>query len=839
MYGAKYYDKMYFTQTKIPQAYDFFISYSCNWGKERTSKMDINAMNFQVKKAAENDENVLTKILVLFVLEGEMSLTYQDEKYLMKEEDIILINPGVSFEITNVKKAMYGEATFSIGLTGSLFQNKSIIFYCNSVVDESHSYQDLRDILFQLTAEYTSQSHLTCCYMDSLMLRLLDCLAENYQISEKNMAAYETENDARMREIMQYVMANLDQEISLNELADKMFVSTSTLSRIFKKNTGVYFADYVMELRVKNALALLKYSEQNITQIAMTSGFSSSASFNRAFKKIIGVTPTEYREKNHRENANHNEAKAEENAIREELKKKGFEVGKQEKRTQIVIDMKKNPGIKYKKPWNTMINIGPIWDLGKANVQFHTLQLSEQLHFKYVRIWNVFSKKMMLNDGKTIGQYNYDSVNQVFDFLVQNGLKPFIDMGRRPDTALRSDGKQVYYEEQYIPFASKKSWQCMMDDFLNHIVEHYGQEEVSQWIFELDRDCIHDDGGVRLYQDDKYDFMDAWEYLYRSVKKHIPGAKFGGVSSIVIKDWKFLVNFYSQCAKKNLRPDFASFIVFPYDAYNSEEGFTTRKISQDRYSEENQIREIEKLLNQANMSDVPIYITEWNNTISNRNYLNDSCFRAAYIVKKLEKLSDSAEMIGIMAGSDWVSSHMDTVGIVNGGIGLLTKDSIRKPAYFAIDFLNQLGEYLIDKDENYIATRKENGDIYILCFYYSWFKRSYFLQDEDVDLRKCNSMVFEDEKAICLDFHFANLAKTGEYYIKKRTLNRQNGSILNEWGKFQFDLRLTRQDVKYLQGISTPTLSQRKVEVQNKENSLDMNIVLEPHEISLIHIFSR
>lgn len=157
----------------------------------------------------------------------------------------------------------------------------------------------------------------------------------------------------------------------------------------------------------------------------------------------------------------------------------------------------------------------------------------------------------------------------------------------------------------------------------------------------------------------------------------------------------------------------------------------------------------------------------------------------------------------------------------------------------AVDFLNQLGEYLLDKGENYIVTRKESGDIYILCFYYSWFKRSYFLQEEDVDLRKYNSMVFKDENPLHLNFHFENLKKSGDYYLKKRTLNRQNGSILNEWGKFQYDIRLTRQDVKYLQGISFPTLSQSKAKVLQGENVLDMKVVLEPHEVSLIHIFCR
>ena len=803
--------------------------------------MDINSMSYHVQKAVSREENIQTELLVIFLLEGRMTLKYQDESYQMKAEDIILINPGVSYEIEGTRDALYGIAAFSMHLLTAVLQSRYMIFYCNSVVDDGHSYQDLRDIFFQMTAEYTLKAHQTNCYLDSLMFKLLDCLVENYQLSQKRIEAYESENDARMREIMQYVLANLDQEISLNELADRMFVSTSTLSRIFKKNTGVYFADYVMQLRVKTALGLLKYSEQNMTQIAMTAGFSNSASFNRAFRKIMGTTPTEYRDKYRNQNLEHEDAKEKQAIeIRAELKKKGYELGKQEKVTRITLDMKMCRGHKYHKSWNQMINIGPIWDLNKANVQFHTLQLNEHLHFKYFRIWNVFSKKMMINDGKTAGQYNYDSINQVFDFLVQHRLKPFLDLGRRPDTALRSDGKEIFYEEQYIPFASRENWEMMMDDFFCHIVERYGQEEVSGWIFELSRDCIHGDDipENRLYQDEQYDFFHAWKFLYQTVKSRIPDARFGGVSSIVTKDWKFLNQFLERCALEHVKPDFVSFILFPYDSYPTDK-VQVRKISQDEYNEENQIREIRRLLEQVKMEELPIYITEMNHTISNRNYLNDSCFRAAYVVKKMEAIADQVEMIGIMSGTDWVSSHMDTVGIVNGGIGLLSKDTIRKPAYFAVDFLNQLGEYLLDKGENYIVTRKESGDIYILCFYYSWFKRSYFLQEEDVDLRKYNSMVFKDENPLHLNFHFENLKKSGDYYLKKRTLNRQNGSILNEWGKFKYDIRLTRQDVKYLQGISFPTLSQSKAKVLQGENVLDMKVVLEPHEVSLIHIFCR
>lgn len=798
--------------------------------------MEVKDIDFFVQNTLTDKENIQSNLLLIFVLEGKMKVRYLEEEYQMSKEDILLINPGINYEIMDIEDVLYGIATFSMKFLGEILRSRNTIFYCNSVVDESHSYQDLRNLFYELMVEYTSRAHQSSCYMNSLLLRVLDCLVENYQVSSNGLKKKESENDLRMREIMQYILANLNREISLNDLANQMYVSASTLSRIFKKETGVYFADYVMQLRVKNALELLKYTQQNMTHIAMVSGFTNSASFNRAFKKVMGITPSEYRETYRmQENQVLEKKEKQEIQIREELKQKGYEDGKQELMEYINLDLKENLGKKYKRPWNQMINIGPMWDLTKSNIQSHVMYLNEKLHYRYMRFWNVFSRKMMINDGKTKGQYNYDVVNQVFDFLVQNRLKPFIAFGRRPDIAVKSEGKKVYFDEQYILFSSKENWQAMLDDFIRNIVSRYGQNEVSEWIFELDRDIENGAENV-LYEDSQYDFFEAWDYFYTTIKRRIPSAKVGGISALIHDNWNFLDNFCKRSISDNTRPDFLSFLLFPYESYLSKEQHSVRKVSQDKYNEENQIKEMKRLLVQNNAQDIPIYITEWNNSISNRNFLNDSCYRATYIVKKAELISESVDMLGIMAGTDWVSSYLDTVGILNGGIGLLTKDTICKPAYFAIDFLNQLGDYLLDKGENYIVSKKENGDIYILCFNHLWFRQSYFLQDEDVDVRDDMDRVFENEKPISLKFHLKNFDKEGEYYIKKRMLNRKHGSILNEWEKFQYDTRMTQRDVKYLQGISFPTLSQTK---QVVENSMEIKVSIEPHEVSLIHIFMR
>ena len=216
--------------------------------------MEIKNLSYSVKRASKNEAARRIELSLLFLLEGKMTVRYRDEDFRMIEEDIILINPGTEYEIVECADALYGIALYPMQLTTDILKSSRVMFYCNSVVDMSHSYQDLREIFFELTAEYTSDSHKSSAYNASLLLKLFDCLVENYQLEVNELKDEETEADARMREMMQYILSNLDREISLNELADQMFVSASTLSRIFKKHTGVYFARRPLPRREQGSL---------------------------------------------------------------------------------------------------------------------------------------------------------------------------------------------------------------------------------------------------------------------------------------------------------------------------------------------------------------------------------------------------------------------------------------------------------------------------------------------------------------------------------------------------------------------------------------------------------
>lgn len=800
--------------------------------------MDLSNLTYKVTRAKSGEAFIQTDLIVLFLLEGQMTVQYQGDRIGMRHGDILLINPGMNYELRDAGDAIYGTAVFPLRLTTQIMGHENMILYANSAVDGRRSYQDLRDIFLDITAEYTVRSHRTDALLCSLLLRLLDTLIENYQLHEGEISVREDESDSRMREMMRYIVAHVNDEISLTDLADSMYVSTSTLSRIFRKKTGVYFADYVMQLRVKSALGLLNYSDQNLTQIAMNCGFSNSAAFNRAFRKIMGMTPSEYRTKT-RALAEESQKKQEEeeNEIRNILKEKGYQKARHGIRETVSIDLATLKPKPYRKVWDDVINIGDMFELTRANTQFHILQLQEQLHFRYVRIWNVFSVKIQLSDGKTMGQYNYDVMDQVLDFLVQHHLKPFLDLGRRPDMAIRIDGEAVYYEEEYIHFQSRTLWEEQVRSFLDEILHRYGEDEVSSWIFELSKDSGQYPSSADLYEDPHFDYFNAWKFFYDTVKASLPEALAGGPSGIIDNDRHFFELFFKKCVEKKCVPDFVSIQLFPYELEPKPEEDKTSGLSSDRETvEARRVRQLQETMQEAGIGDRKLFITEWNYSISNRNYLNDSCFRSAYLTAITEELWGKADLTAVMAGTDWVSSYMDTRGILNGGVGLLSRDTIRKPAFFAIDFLNQLGPQFLSSGKRYIATGKENGHLYILCFYFSWFERSREMAGDDIDLQKVLQMSFTDEEPMQLKVNLKGLKPGKKYSIKKRSLSRKSGSILDEWGKFGFDTKLSRSDIQYLRAISEPEIELKR-KWTDSDGSLTTDVQLEPLEVVLLHIY--
>ena len=91
-----------------------------------------------------------------------------------------------------------------------------------------------------------------------------------------------------------YIDEHYNHDISLKIVADYVFLNANYFSTLFKEETGINFIDYLIDTRIVAAKKLLNLPGVKVYEVARTVGYEEVVSFNRAFKKIVGITPKEY-----------------------------------------------------------------------------------------------------------------------------------------------------------------------------------------------------------------------------------------------------------------------------------------------------------------------------------------------------------------------------------------------------------------------------------------------------------------------------------------------------------------------------------------------------------------
>src|SRR5205809_357720 len=128
------------------------------------------------------------------------------------------------------------------------------------------------------------------------MLRLLSIFAQHLSIlSNQLVVRREKEEPANMARTRQFIEKYQAEPLSLGRVAHAANISRHYFCKMFKKATGINFIDYLSRVRVEKAKTLLLNPNSRISEAAFACGFQSMTNFNRAFKRIVGRSPTEFR----------------------------------------------------------------------------------------------------------------------------------------------------------------------------------------------------------------------------------------------------------------------------------------------------------------------------------------------------------------------------------------------------------------------------------------------------------------------------------------------------------------------------------------------------------------
>lgn len=771
---------------------------------------------------------------IIYVLEGTARVELDSDSYKLHKGDFILINAN--------KRHSYQEAGgelllavfyINFSLIAEYMGTNQLLFWCNTVTDRSEAYDQLRHALDRILNRFYDREKEGEIYLNSIYYEVVYLLMSNFMIRGDDARIKEqfSPENSRIFEIQNYVQANYTKPLSLNDLTRKLYLSNAYLSKYIKKHFGLSFLEYVNNVRLFHAVDELIYSDKKITRIAMDNGFPTAAAFNKAFKEIYHLTPSAYRQKMHNSENNDEKKQGKEKQevdlrVRKYLEGKPMPVDEMITRNMnlCVVDTEKVTILKH--PWSKIINMCDVDELINYDIQQQILLMKKEIGFEYVRIYNLFKQDMYeeMEDGTE--NYNFSRIDRGLDFLIENHLKPFVELAFKPisvNYTINLSARDMYNE---IIFKNSESYQRIIEKFAAHIANRYGMEEIEKWYFELWKD----DRWNMLEEDGPY--FSYFECSYNALKNISPKIKVGGAGFALGYDNFHYGQLLGNWKKRNIQPDFISVYAYSY-LLQQQNGVYFGRRSIDNSFIKNQLELFKKELEKLDFSIPELIISEWNLTISNRNRINDSCGLAAYIVKNCIECESEADMMGYWHGSDLHTESYDADRVLYGDNGLLTKDGIKKPSFYSMQFLGQLKPELLGKTGNAILTTDHKGVYTIVCHNCKKLNYRYTMVDEK-DIKYENiSEFYEDTDAIHLKFQI-NHVQNGDYSMRILYVNDESGSIQDVWKDMGYFDSLSREELTYIRKSATPGIKMQRVHVD--DHILRIETTLKAHEIRMLDI---
>jgi len=482
--------------------------------------------------------------------------------------------------------------------------------------------------------------------------------------------------------------------------------------------------------------------------------------------------------------------------------------------------------------------VGSAEDLMRSEVRHHVTKLKETLGFTYVRFWAPFSEAMFIDVNKKAEHYNFSRLDSILDFLVGIELVPFIDLMPKPQRLMGTTTEKVVTYERELPH-DEEAWEHLMMAFMRHVRHRFRSDEVSKWKFEMwfDESELGSEKAVNGY-------ANLCAASWRAIRKYSPASEIGGFgmhlhTSVGFAGYDKIRGFFETLSARREADgqelDFISIYPYGYEEVGEKGGVRQHRQMNLSYLSD-ALKVVKRGLRQWGMGGVKVYITEWNLTVSDRNYINDTCFKGAYVIKNYIDFYGHTNIAGYFMGSDRIAEYSDSEGILFGGTGLLSKDGIMKPAAFAHELLNMLYPNFVGKGENYLATTNGRDAYRIVCHNCKQLSYRYFDTDENkLDLRALRRY-YADADPLRLSFVLTGI-EDGDYLMKIYMISEDNGSIIDMWEEMDFERDLSQNDVRYLRDSCSGKLSMHGVTA--KDGRVTIDVPLPANAFALVKLRRR
>jgi xylan 1,4-beta-xylosidase len=447
----------------------------------------------------------------------------------------------------------------------------------------------------------------------------------------------------------------------------------------------------------------------------------------------------------------------------------------------------------------------------------------DELGFRYIRFHAIFHDVLgtvRLVDGRTV--YDWSKIDQLYDDLLAKGIRPFVELGFTPQ-AMATSEQTIFYWKGNTSHPKLAPWRELIDAFIRHLRDRYGVSEVRHWYFEVWNEPNLDGFWERA---DQNAYFELYSVTAKTIKAIDPTLQVGGPSTAGAA---WVPEFLAYAQKTGAPVDFVTTHAYGVDhGFLDEKGEKDTKLSPSQDAIVGDVRRVRQQISESAFPSLPLYFTEWSTSYTPRDAVHDSYISAPYILSKLKATQGMVQGMSYWTYTDLFEEPGPPPTPFHGGFGLMNREGLRKPAYFAYKYLHALrGKEIPSADaESILATDGASTSALI----WEWEQ-----PEQKVSNRPFYTKLVPAAAAPAARLNFKHLAP-GEYRLRvKRTGFRANDAY-SAYIEMGAPAALTTSQLNKLGGLTRDAPETNRKVTVGSSGEYTVDIPMRSNDIVLVQL---
>ena len=454
----------------------------------------------------------------------------------------------------------------------------------------------------------------------------------------------------------------------------------------------------------------------------------------------------------------------------------------------IVVDLAQ-PGAPLDRFFDLSVGSDFPGTLRRPDSQVQLKLAIDELGFRYVRFHDIFHDVLgtvKVVDGRTV--YDWRGIDALYDDLLRKGIRPFVELGFTPE-ALRTSDQTIFYWKGNTSHPRLDGWRELVAAFVTHVRQRYGDAEVRRWYFE-----VWNEPNLAGFWEgaDRQAYFDLYDATARTIKRIDSALRVGGPSTAGAA---WVPEFLDHAAASGVPVDFVTTHTYGVDGgFLDEAGKEDTKLSPSPDAITGDVRRVRAQIAASRFPTLPLYFTEWSASYTPRDPVHDSYISAPYILTKLHDAQGALQGMSYWTYSDLFEESGPPPTPFHGGFGLMNREGLRKPAWFAYKYLHALAGRSVPVADHDAMVTSDAGRVAALVW--DWHQPRQAVSDRPFYTRLIPSV-----PAPPVALSFAHLPP-GNYRLRVRRTGYRHNDAQSAWIEMGSPATLAPAQLARLQALT-------------------------------------